>query len=115
MKNFLLDHLFTSESTIGLIVFASTLIAMAVLIIVYMLRSKKRREDFAKQMSRAYSSSGRRLSNIFLSNRRYSIDPTIFKQNEKLNSYVSLPIINSHSIHLQGNELVKQNAIEVNL
>ena len=88
---------------------------MAVLIIVYMLRSKKRREDFAKQMSRAYSSSGRRLSNIFLSNRRYSIDPTIFKQNEKLNSYVSLPIINSHSIHLQGNELVKQNAIEANL
>ncbi|CAG2100184.1 unnamed protein product [Medioppia subpectinata] len=87
----------TSESMIGIIVFSSTLMVMALLVVVFLCKTdRKKREDMARRLSKACINSGRRLSTIFVADRRL---PTIsgplirFETNTQNSVYRSVPII----------------------
>ncbi|XP_054164829.1 neuropilin and tolloid-like protein 1 [Oppia nitens] len=99
----------TSESMIGLIVFSLTLLIMAILVIVFLCKTdKQKREDMARRFSKVCINSGRRLSTIFLNERRHATTNSVtlnrLDSNDGSNVYRSVPIVYESNQNKESNQ-----------
>lgn len=108
---------------IGLIVFMTTLLVMAILIIVFMCKTdKQKRKEITRRFSKACINGGRRLSTMFSPDRRISLTPQTLNRiemNDENNVYRSVPIIyhtNDGQIDKNKSSLnnINQNSNQIN-
>jgi hypothetical protein len=92
---------------VGVLVFMVTLTVMAILVFVFVCRTKQQRQIIARRLSTMYVNGGRRLStiyvnggrrlsNMFSSNQRFPPNPEVLNRledNEERKPYTSLPVI----------------------